>query len=102
MVEHAPNKSNRSIRDASSPIGMGSTDALGRVVSSLYGGGPCNPIFEQQVDVPNGGIVFTLPFLLSMNLLRYAKYFFSLPRGFYRLDSVFLLLLSWHLNGCQP
>ena len=71
---------------------MGATDIVGRVVSSLYKGGPRDPDFEKQIDVPNGGILLALPFLLSLGLLKHAQRFFSLPRGFYRLDSIFLLL----------
>lgn len=71
---------------------MGATDIVGRVVSSLYKGGPRNPVFEKQLDVPNGGILLALPFLLSLGLLKHGQRFFSLPRGFYRLDSIFLLL----------
>ncbi len=71
---------------------MGATDIVGRVVSSLYQGGPRDPIFDKQLDVPNGGVLLALPFLLSLGLLRHAQRFFSLPKGFYRLDSIFLLL----------
>lgn len=71
---------------------MGATDIVGRVVSSLFQGGPRDPIFEKQLDVPNGGILLALPFLLNLGLLCHAQRFFSLPRGFYRLDSILLLL----------
>ncbi len=92
MASESVTKSTRSQHDASSPIGMGATDVVGRVVASLYRGDPRDPIFERQLDVPNGGILLALPCLLSMGLLRHAQRYFQLPPGFYRLDSIFLLL----------
>ena len=80
---------------------MGATDIVGRVISSLYQAGPRDPVFEKQLDVPNGGILFALPFLLSLGLLRHAQRFFSLPQGFYRLDSIFLLLAFMALGRVQ-
>jgi hypothetical protein len=42
--------------------------------------------------VPHGGVLFALPALLSMGLLKYTEQFFKLPKGYYGLDSLFLLL----------
>ena len=49
------------------------------------------PEFESSLDVPNGGVLLGLPGLLSMGLLAHTEYF-ELPTGYYRLDSIFLLL----------
>jgi len=72
-------------------MGMGATDTLGRVAASLgeLDAAPAN--FQQVLDVPNGGVLLALPALQAMGLLSATKYF-KLPKGYYGLTSVFLLL----------
>ena len=70
---------------------MGATDTTGRLLASLFQSGPVMPEFESSLDVPNGGVLLGLPGLLSMGLLAHTEYF-ELPTGYYRLDSIFLLL----------
>lgn len=48
--------------------------------------------FEPVVDVPNGGVLLALPALLANGLLNHTRDLFSLPRGFYGIESIFLLL----------
>jgi len=48
--------------------------------------------FEAVVDVPEGGVLFALPALLVMGLLHKSREIFSMPEGFYPLESIFLLL----------
>ena len=43
-------------------------------------------------DVQNGGVLCALPALLAMGLLRHAVSHFSLPKGFYPMESIFVLL----------
>jgi len=50
------------------------------------------PSFVASLDVPNAGVLFALPALLVSGLLRHAGKYFQLPQGYYRLDSIFLLL----------
>ena len=71
---------------------MGATDTEGRLLASLFRAGPVEPDFCSCLDVPNGGVLLGLPGLLSMGLLRHAKKYFQLPKGFYGLDSIFLVL----------
>ena len=71
---------------------MGATNTLGRLECSLFHGGPSEPEFSPCLDVPNGGVLLGLPALLSMGLLRHATRYFELPRGYYGLASIFLLL----------
>jgi prepilin-type processing-associated H-X9-DG protein len=73
-------------------MGMGTTNILGRLLASLYKEGPVGPEFQHRLDVPNGGVLLALPCLLAMGLLRYTKRYFSLPQGYYSLESIFLLL----------
>lgn len=48
--------------------------------------------FSRSIDVVNGGVLFALPALLVNGLLRRTAEHFSLPKGFYGLVSIFLLL----------
>jgi hypothetical protein len=50
------------------------------------------PDFQAALDVPNGGVLFALPALLAVGLLANTDRHFSLPKGYYGLDSLFLLL----------
>lgn len=84
-------KSHRSAEDSHATMGMGATDTLGRVAASLgrLEEAPAN--FQPALDVPNGGVLLALPALQAMGLLSAPKYF-KLPRGYYGLTSLFLLL----------
>jgi hypothetical protein len=50
------------------------------------------PDFQGALDVPNGGVLFALPALLAVGLLASTERFFTLPKGYYGLDSLFILL----------
>ncbi len=71
---------------------MGATNTEGRLLASIFRAGPVDPDFSSSFDVPNGGVLLGLPTLLSMGLLRHTDKYFELPNGYYRLDSIFLLL----------
>lgn len=73
-------------------MGMGATDSGGRTMSSLGVSGPVKPSFASTVDVANAGVLLALPALLSAGLLRGSKKHFQLPRGYYGMPSIFLLL----------
>jgi hypothetical protein len=90
-------KSERSIEDSSAPLGMGATDLVGRVMSSLGASGPVKPDFTSTVDVANAGVLVALPALLRTGLLRGSDRHFQLPRGYYGMASIFLLLASMAL-----
>lgn len=59
---------------------------------SLGGMEPVHPQFQSSLDVPNAGSLLAVPALLANGLLRYTDKHFELPRGFYGLYSIFLLL----------
>ena len=84
-------KSSRTVIDAVAPIGVGATDTLGRLASSLGKMGPTEIQFIPCVDVPNAGVLLALPALLANGLLRHTDKLFQLPKGFYGLYTVFLL-----------
>jgi hypothetical protein len=71
---------------------MGATDTEGRLLASIFRCGPIDPCFLPSLDVPNGGVLLSLPALMSMGLLRHTTRYFELPNGYYRIDSIFLLL----------
>jgi hypothetical protein len=48
--------------------------------------------FELVSDVPNGGVLCALPALLLFGLLRHSHKNFSLPAGYYPLESIFLAI----------
>jgi hypothetical protein len=73
-------------------MGMGATDTDGRLLASLAGAGPVQPEFTPAVDVPNGGVLLAVPALLATGLLRWGMAHFTLPRGYYDIPSIFLLL----------
>ena len=46
--------------------------------------------FEAVADVPKGGVLCALPALLALGLLRHSQEKFSLPAGYYPLETIFL------------
>lgn len=48
--------------------------------------------FESVDDVPMGGVLCALPALMEIGLLRHTRETFSLPNGFYPVESFFLVL----------
>ena len=73
-------------------MGMATTNIMGRVAASIGDLHSVSPNFSPFLDVPNGGVLFALPALLAVGLLEYTDRFFCLPKGYYGIDSIFLLL----------
>jgi hypothetical protein len=73
-------------------MGRGACDTEGRMAASLGALEAVAPDFQSALDVPNGGVLLALPALLGVGLLANTERHFSLPRGYYGLDSLFLLL----------
>jgi transposase-like protein len=84
-------KSHRSAEDSNATMGTGATDTLGRVAASLGQLEEATANFQAALDVPNGGVLLALPALQAMGLLN-AKKHFKLPKGYYGVTSIFLLL----------
>ena len=85
-------KSARSATDSAAPMGMGATHELARVAASLGQMEAVTPVFHEALDVPNGGVLLALPALLAVGLLRHVRTDFQLPKGYYPLESLFVLL----------
>lgn len=74
-------------------MGMGACHVEARVAASMGDlESPVSPDFKPALDVPNGGVLCALPALLSIGLLKTTNRFFELPKGYYGLESLFLLL----------
>ncbi len=67
---------------------------VGSVVVNAFGG----RFFEPALDVSNGGVLWALPALLANGLLRHTKQNYSLPKGFYSLAQIFVLLAFMALD----
>lgn len=69
---------------------MAATRVEERLLASL-GQLQAAPIrFEAVSDVPKGGVLCALPALLALGLLRHSRESFSLPAGYYPLETIFL------------
>jgi hypothetical protein len=85
-------KSERSQIDSEAEMGYATTRSLERVAAAM-GALESAPIqFEPAQDVSQGGVLWALPALLATGLLSFTQQFYALPKGFYGIDSIFLLL----------
>lgn len=73
-------------------MGMGATNTLARLEASIGCLNGVEPTFQDCADVPNGGVLLALPALLSQGLLHKTENHFQLPKGYYSLCSIFVLL----------
>ena len=90
----------RSFTDTEFPLGYATSRTLERVLSSfgLWASVPLR--FEAALDVAQGGVLFALPLLLSEGLLEHTRKHYSLPPGYYPLESIFLHLALLALVRC--
>jgi prepilin-type processing-associated H-X9-DG protein len=73
-------------------MGVGASNVLDRVAASVGELTAVEPVFKAVWDVPNGGVLFALAALLAVGLLHQAHKYFQLPKGYYGLESLFLML----------
>ena len=73
-------------------MGVATTNTIERVAARVGALNAIRPNFQPAMDVPNGGVLLALPALFTQGLLRHTDKFFSLPSGYYGIDSIFLLL----------
>lgn len=98
--EAPTNLSDRSLADSQAPMGYGTTRWLDRVLAS------CGLLISADLrfvcadDVPQAGVLCALPALLSEGLLRHTRSLYSLPPGYYPLESIFLYLALLALVRC--
>ena len=73
-------------------MGNATTRSLERVAAAM-GALESAPVqFQPTCDVTRGGVLLALPALLAVGLLHYTPEMYQLPKGFYGIDSIFLLL----------
>lgn len=85
-------KSERTRCDSGAPMGMGAANTAARVAASVGALDAVTPEFVPALDVPYGGVLFALPALLALGLIDSTAGFLELPKGYYGLDSVLVLL----------
>lgn len=74
-------------------MGRGASNVALRVAASLGQAQAAAPEFQHTLDVPCAGVLFALPALLALGLLETAHESLNpLPKGYYGLDSILLLL----------
>jgi hypothetical protein len=73
-------------------MGNGATRSLERVAAAMGELGSAPIEFQPTCDVAQGGVLLAVPALLAAGLLRCTPEFYQLPKGFYGLESIFLLL----------
>ena len=67
-------------------------NTMARIAASVGELEAVSPVFQTALDIPNGGVLFALPALLASGLLQFTERYFRLPRGYYGLASLFVLL----------
>ena len=73
-------------------MGMAAADVEGRLAASVGELAAVAPRFAPALDVPNGGLLCALPALLAVGLLDGVERYLELPKGYYGLDSLLILL----------
>ncbi len=85
-------KSERSVADGEAALGVATTRLEERLLASLGQLQGAAIRFEAVSDVPGGGVLCALPALLVLGLLRHSQKNFSLPPGYYPLETIFLVI----------
>lgn len=83
----------RDSRDREAAMGRGAKDTQGRVLASHGLVDEASPEFREKAGaVANAGVLSALPSLLKEGLLDSARDLFSLPRGYYGMNTVIMFL----------
>ena len=73
-------------------MGYATTRGLDRVAAAMGALNEAPILFQKALDIPQGGVLLAVPSLLVIGLLRHTRQSYQLPPGFYRIESIFLLL----------
>jgi hypothetical protein len=73
-------------------MGYATTRTLERVAAAMGQVERAPIVFEAGQDIPQGGLLLAVPALLASGLLRHSLEMYALPRGYYGLGSILLLL----------
>ncbi|MHC4270570.1 MAG: putative transposase [Planctomycetota bacterium] len=85
-------RSERNVLDNQAGMGIGCTRQPERIQAALGELKEVTPEFVPNIDVKSAGVLLALPSLLANGLLNYSEQFFSLPKGYYGLQSVLIIL----------
>jgi hypothetical protein len=98
--ERSTTLSQRSLADTQAPMGYATTRWLDRVLASCGLLISADLQFVCAEDVPQAGVLCALPALLTEGLLRHTRSLYTLPPGYYPLESIFLYLALLALVRC--
>jgi hypothetical protein len=73
-------------------MGMACTRTVERIGASIGQLDGADAVFTANIDVKSAGVLLALPSLLLNGLLRYCDRYFSLPKGYYNLQSLLMVL----------
>lgn len=88
----AKTKSDRAIVDSEANMGIACTRENERIFAALGKLTEAIPEFEPNIDVKSAGVLLALPALLMNGLLEHSDEIFSLPKGYYGMQSIFIIL----------
>ncbi len=88
----ASTQTQRARADQQTPLGVATGRTTERVLAALGKVSEVQLRFERCDDVPLGGVLCALPALLAVGLLHGVRKFFSWPKGYYPLESIFVAL----------
>ena len=92
ILEAAAAREPEQVIDQQAALGVATTRLDERLLASLGQMQEASIRFESVSDVPTGGVLCALPALLMLGLLRHSQKSFSLPAGYYPLETIFLVI----------
>ena len=86
-------RSQRDLRDRQAPMGRAASDVHGRILACQGLMSEVQPRFEESMTgVRYGGVLASLPMLLKEGLVSVPNRLLQLPKGYYGLNTILLLL----------
>ena len=78
--------------DAHAEMGIGCTRVEERIEAALGELDGAEPVFNANIDVKSAGVLLALPSLLLNGLLKFSQEHLSLPKGYYSIQSLLIIL----------